>query len=525
MGLRPLEVAHGRVIAFSGEEERLVASNSCVSKRKHHQHVPRIYIYSRISERSGTLAALLRLQNVALPHAIRTPNSIQPHRSSQSVMYDDLRDMAARALNVNTTETSPPSQSSQASVESYGSARKHRASVASVRVPMPPIRVASTLRPAPPVVRINPGERLAVVPEGYPIQQAPADNLDRLLVAVRPPSSSRRRAAPVTQRQRRTELDRIRDSFSQMWFLCVVTLAALAIPTGLVIAPLIRMRLDDALGRGGRSRPSALLWDYVPATMPLPFCQSLLYWSVAVSEGTVRDRAPDFDVNYGVWKLKNLASSISSKRPLPGLMVALGGYAEDSAHFSRLGRDTALMSRFVASVAKFLVKHDITGALVDWKGIGGHCGSRDDGKILMTLLENLRKLLRLNSAEYWVGAMLPAVKGIAESVTKAIAAVADIIVYETHEAAEYDVYEGCSKAADLTSQFMGEMSRAVTKVTPPPKQCISLSAGVWSTLAYDLNGTSVPIDGSGFYKISRRPGMAAAFECARRSPTVPWSRT
>ncbi|KAL1428716.1 hypothetical protein MTO96_003057 [Rhipicephalus appendiculatus] len=59
---------------------------------------------------------------------------------------------------------------------------------------------------------------------------------------------------------------------------------------------------------------------------------------------------------------------------------------------------------------------------------------------------------------------------------------------------------------------MGDMSRAVGAVKKPPKQCISLSAGVWSTLAYDLAGTSVVIGGSGFYKISRRTGMAAVFE-------------
>ncbi|KAK8757199.1 hypothetical protein V5799_000102 [Amblyomma americanum] len=404
-----------------------------------------------------------------------------------------------------------------------------------------------------------------VVPEGYPLRRAPAEDMRRLLGAVRPP-----RPAPLTRRQRLNELGRIRDSFSQMWFICVLTLAALAVPAGLVIAPLIRLRLDVASGDpdhasefstpdpwvdvprkclrearvndvikelhvrdpaplplGSRHRGDViclfnnsrfrkqLRWDYVPSMMPLKFCQCLLYWSVAVSEGLVRDRTPEFDVNYGVWKLKSLASSLASSYELPELMIALGGYREDSAHFSRLGRDSALMSRFAASVAKFLFKHDIFGALVDWKDIGGHCGSREDAKTLLRFLQRLQSLFTINKARYWVGAMLPAVKRVALEVTKAISSTADIIVYETHDAPDYDVFRGCTKATDLVALFMADMAAAIRWSRRPPRLCISLSVGVWSTLAYDFDGESVRIPDSGFHKISQRTGMAAVYEmCA-----------
>ncbi|KAH8038383.1 hypothetical protein MRX96_035629 [Rhipicephalus microplus] len=469
--------------------------------------------------------------------------------------------------------TSRHTQDSQTSVSSSGSKdtdRKLRCSS------LPPARSPRTLpkRSVKPFLRdpshrVRPDEDRAVGCTDYPIQRATTEDLDRLVVLVHPQPSSRRGVALMTRLQPRTEFRRIRDSFSQLWFLCILALAALSVPAGLVLAPIIRLQVDQALREvAGPTAPrfatpypwtgvpreclrsvrindvirklhvehpaplltrakhrgdlicvfnnsrfrKQLLWDYVPASMPLPFCQSLLYWSVAVNGGKVHDRTPDFDVNYGVWRLKKLASSISANEGLPDIMVALGGYVEDGAHFSRLGRDTALMSRFVASAATFLFKHNITGALVDWKGIGGHCGSKDDAKTLSRILQKLGGLLRLNGIEYQVGAVVAAVKGIAKPLTKAIAAVADIIVYETHETVDYNVYEGCSKAAGLTLQFMGDMSRAIGAVKSPPRLCISLSAGVWSTLAYDLAGTSVVIGGSGFYKISRRTGMAAAFE-------------
>ncbi|KAL1428715.1 hypothetical protein MTO96_003056 [Rhipicephalus appendiculatus] len=331
-------------------------------------------------------------------------------------------------------EASRHTQGSQTSVSSSGSKDIERKLGCSS---LPPARLPRTspnrnIKPfvhAPqPAVHIGPDEDRAVVSTDYPIQQAPTEDLDRLMVAIRPQPSSRTDGALVTRRQPRSEFSRIRDSFSQMWFLGVMTLAALSVPAGLVIAPIIRLQLDQALREVTGPAPPRFvtpypwtgvpreclstvrindvirklhvgqpvplqtrakhrgdlicvfnnsrfrkqsLWDYVPASMPLPFCQSLLYWSVAVNGGKVHDRAPDFDVNYGVWRLKELASSISTNGGLPGIMVALGGYVEDSAHFSRLGRDTALMSRFVASAAKFLFKHNITGALVDWKGIGG----------------------------------------------------------------------------------------------------------------------------------------------------------
>ncbi|KAH6932888.1 hypothetical protein HPB50_010496 [Hyalomma asiaticum] len=478
---------------------------------------------------------------------------------------------------VSVADTSRLTQgSSETSVSSSGSKNTERqlgaSSLPPLRLPRPsPNHVLRPFYRAPPLeVYGHPSEERAVIPTDYPIRQAPPEDMRQLMVAIRPQTSPRRRAtALVTQRQHRTEFSRIRDSFSQLWFLCVITLAALAVPTGLVLAPLIGLRWDEAHREvAGRAPPlfvtpypwtgvpteclrevhvsdvirklhvkkpaplqtrarhrgdlicvfnnsrfrKQLVWDYVPASMPLPFCQSLLYWSVAVSEGTVRDRTPDFDVNYGVWKLKDLESSLSTKAGLPGIMIALGGYVEDSAHFSRLGRDTALMSRFVATAAKFLVKHNIAGVLVDWKGIGGHCGSNGDAKTMANLLQELGDLLRMNSVKYRVGAMLAAVGSIAKVVTKAIATFADIIVYETHEASEYNVYEGCDNAAVVTQLFMNDMTRAVAATKTPPRQCISLSAGVWSTLAYDLAGNSVVIAGSGFYKVSRRTGMAAAFE-------------
>ncbi|KAH9383829.1 hypothetical protein HPB48_025599 [Haemaphysalis longicornis] len=406
----------------------------------------------------------------------------------------------------------------------------------------------------------------AIHPEDYPIQNAPTDDPRRFLGAIPPTPAVRAR------RPKRRKLQRIRDSLSQLWFICVLTLAAVAVPAGIIIAPLIGLKLDagqpetvqqvftpdpwkdvpreclrevrltdvikdlDTHGAAPMSRPARHVadviclynntrfrklqrLDYLPAHMQLGFCQALLYWSVDVSGGTVRSRVPEFDVNFGVWKLRSLKSSLTPGDGISGILVALGGYHEDSAHFSRLGHNRALMSRFGGSVAKFVVKHGFDGVLVHWKGIGASCGSHEDARTLGKLLELLSRLFSINAYTFVGGAILPAVKETAMEVTRAIATAASLIVYETHEMAGYDVFQSCTSASDMVKSFMDDMKTTAASTRPAqlPVQCVSLSAGIRSTLAYDLAGKSVPIPDPVhlYYKSSQRFGMAAAYDMCR----------
>ncbi|KAL1428699.1 hypothetical protein MTO96_003043 [Rhipicephalus appendiculatus] len=75
----------------------------------------------------------------------------------------------------------------------------------------------------------------AIIPTDYPILIAPPEDMRRLMGIPR----RRRLTAVEARRHMRNELGRLRASVSQMWFLCLLVLAALSVPAGLVIAPFI----------------------------------------------------------------------------------------------------------------------------------------------------------------------------------------------------------------------------------------------------------------------------------------------
>lgn len=262
----------------------------------------------------------------------------------------------------------------------------------------------------------------AIIPTDYPILVAPPEDMRRLMGIPR----RRRFPALEARRQMRNELGRLRASVSQMWFLCLLVLAALSVPAGLVIAPFITfgdsMRTTTVSPPGGWTLPftgdpwanvsrdclrpvrlnddirqlnmhnitvhavsthkgdlicvfnnsrfrKAQRYDFIPVIMPLSLCNSLLYWSVAVVDGVVRNRVPEFDVHYGVYRLPELVLRLATGGSLPPLLIGVGGHREDSAHLSRLGRDSVIHSKFGASLLRFSDRHGIGGAVIDWKVI------------------------------------------------------------------------------------------------------------------------------------------------------------
>ncbi|CAN8004522.1 unnamed protein product, partial [Ixodes hexagonus] len=234
-----------------------------------------------------------------------------------------------------------------------------------------------------------------------------------------------------------------------MWFVCLMTLGALVIPVGLVLAPylgyyiptvviggpptvrmttpfpwlgipescLAQVSLTDNVHNlrmsDGASTPTntkgvplfclynnsrfrkAQRWDYLPKHIPYQLCPTIVYWSMGVRDGKVISRVPEFDVRYGIWTLR---ATIEKYRPntATGILMALGGYPEDSAHFSRLGRDSILMSKFAANILKKLVRHKLNGITIHWRGMQGACGSPDDFTTLADFVQAIRKLYMLN---------------------------------------------------------------------------------------------------------------------------------
>ncbi|KAL3206294.1 hypothetical protein MRX96_040154 [Rhipicephalus microplus] len=103
-----------------------------------------------------------------------------------------------------------------------------------------------------------------------------------------------------------------------------------------------------------------------PIDMPLDYCTSIVYWSLGVvATGTVESRVEEFDnTDVGLYKWRDMLDLLGFHDTK--IMLAVGGYSQESAFFSRLGRDPSAMARFVTSLMEIVSKTSANGILVDW---------------------------------------------------------------------------------------------------------------------------------------------------------------
>lgn len=484
---------------------------------------------------------------------------------------------------------SPESSSSSSSDSDSSDESSTPSSLVSPTTPKHVERTKKSRSPKPPekvvvsetLLRSSMLGSTAIFPADYPIVRAPIEDMRRLLGFVPPPRHSSLDQRLHLRRKKRTELDRIRDSFSQMWFICLLTLAAIAVPAGLLIAPFVmpgpdrssttqeytppatlypwtnvspeclrEVRLNDVIRnlrvRSSspqlplRQHPGDLIclfnntrfrklrsqYDYVPQAMPLSLCNSLLYWSVAFTEGRVHNRVPEFDMHHGVWQLHTLLPLLAQSGSLPKLLVAVGGHAEDSAHFARLATFPQLISVLAATLMRFSARHQFGGAALHWVDMGGACGSAEDVNTLGFLLAAINRLRFLNVGSYATGVIVPARLPLADQVTRAVIRFgATFVIYETHLLHQTDVVSMCSSAtAESVALINAIAAIPLPPGAPSPRLCISLTAGVPTSRAYSLG--TVPTVVPNFVpleSISQSPWMVAVYEfCSLRSqPAVP----
>ncbi|KAH7948016.1 hypothetical protein HPB52_017730 [Rhipicephalus sanguineus] len=87
------------------------------------------------------------------------------------------------------------------------------------------------------------------------------------------------------------------------------------------------------------------IYDFLPQNIPFALCPNIVYWSFGVRDGVPISRVESFDRNYGLEKLSEVANR--SGVPDVRILLTIGGYLEDYAQLSLLGRDSAALSRIV----------------------------------------------------------------------------------------------------------------------------------------------------------------------------------
>ncbi|KAH8031225.1 hypothetical protein HPB51_014061 [Rhipicephalus microplus] len=135
-----------------------------------------------------------------------------------------------------------------------------------------------------------------------------------------------------------------------------------------------------------------------PIDMPLDYCTSIVYWSLGVvATGTVESRVEEFDnTDVGLYKWRDMLDLLGFHDTK--IMLAVGGYSQESAFFSRLGKDPSAMARFVTSLMEIVSKTSANGILVDWSEPEPGCGQRDDRTTLSLLVDTIRRAYRVSGA-------------------------------------------------------------------------------------------------------------------------------
>ncbi|KAK8757062.1 hypothetical protein V5799_000236 [Amblyomma americanum] len=177
------------------------------------------------------------------------------------------------------------------------------------------------------------------------------------------------------------------------------------------------------LGRAGRQ-------DLNLVDLPLHYCSGIVYWSVGVANGVVRSRLENLDDVIGVAYLKKI---LNSQRLFDTqVLLTVGGYPQESAHFSRLGVDPAVMARFVSSLMRMVLGKGLNGAAIHWVHPEPGCGRSDDATTLSSMVSAIRYAYRSVGARGDIAVMLPPDLRISDPIVRLLADRVEWIFLETH---------------------------------------------------------------------------------------------
>ncbi|KAL1477104.1 hypothetical protein MTO96_036013 [Rhipicephalus appendiculatus] len=133
---------------------------------------------------------------------------------------------------------------------------------------------------------------------------------------------------------------------------------------------------------------------FIPADIPLRYCKNIIYWSLAIKNGSVESRTPIFDRTHGLSKLRQLTEAAGYRDSM--ILAAIGGYPEDSPEFSLLGHDPLAMPRFTTSTASVVRTHRLSGTAIHWVAPHARCQDPDDEATLIEMVTTQRQIYNIN---------------------------------------------------------------------------------------------------------------------------------
>ena len=126
--------------------------------------------------------------------------------------------------------------------------------------------------------------------------------------------------------------------------------------------------------------------------IPVDLCTHVIYSFVGLDENS--NTVQPLDTNKIDSDIRELRA-LKNKNSALKVVVAIGGWGEGAAKYSRMASSMASIDTFVASVVEFVRKYDLDGFDLDWEfpGATDRGASPADKTNLILLLQKLRSAL------------------------------------------------------------------------------------------------------------------------------------
>ncbi|KAH7933539.1 hypothetical protein HPB49_013519 [Dermacentor silvarum] len=248
---------------------------------------------------------------------------------------------------------------------------------------------------------------------------------------------------------------------------------------------------------------------FIPADLPLTYCTNIIYWSLAIKNGTVESRTPVFDHTQGLSKLRHMSATAGHSNSV--ILAAIGGYPEDSPEFSLLGHDAGAMSRFAASSLDVVKRHRLNGTAIHWVSPDSQCQDPHDEDTLLHIVAVQRHIFDLNGYHAVIAVFLPPASASARSLWSTLEPFVDYVFVETQALglmpSGFDLTV-CDVISQRASALLSNLS---TSPQNAHKICSGVSLAPWlvnGNVSQGLNNLSTSFAG----QYPGAPGTAAVFE-------------
>lgn len=238
----------------------------------------------------------------------------------------------------------------------------------------------------------------------------------------------------------------------------------------------------------GTGRAPQQWFNYMFETLPFALCPNVVYSSVGIVDGHLTSRLPRFEQDHGLHQLRNITETLGF--PDTGILLALGGYPEDAPHFSRLGRDAAIMELLMRSVIDGIQNYRLDGVTVHWVAPIPDCSGPDDLIVLALLLRRLREAYNSNDMLQSTISVILEIGVGNELLVDSVADAVDYFFIGTNVLR----YEGQGPYPDICTALTHDAQQAIANYSKVAKRvkldqlCLTEELAPWSILGFEKPG-------------------------------------